>query len=327
MPDIIAKIKIGPRDILFGRGSAINNHQGNINFRVVCDTNKKYFITLGNKGKAKYNYCMNILQDIKSNGGRFVQFDKAANSWYEVDDDKARMRIDRHFREPHASKTVEYSPPPIVTTTIKRSTGITSIVPNHVLFGNGKRIDTNKGNVRFRDYCTSMSGGYASLHTKEKTQLTYQMLQHLDSMGFVFLSLNKQFEPGPIRAKIAKRLRLSVHYDKGEGKLSSCVLKGFLMERSQDNVQQYITNVFDNMLNHPSKQPTKPGMEGINASVDIGPYNQNNRNVNIDRQNTYTRNEFGKSSRHGQHRDGRATLFLPAYGTGTGAITHGTSVW
>ena len=68
-------------------------------------------------------------------------------------------------------------------------------------------------------------------------------------------------------------------------------------------------------------------MEGINASVDIGPYNQNNRNVNIDRQNTYTRNEFGKSSRHGQHRDGRATLFLPAYGTGTGAITHGTSVW
>lgn len=179
MPDINAKIdKIKPCDILCGRGSAINNHEGNIKFRVFCDANKKFYIKSGRKGSSKYDYCMAVLQHFKSLGRRFIQFDKGTDSWYEVDDNKARMRIDRRFREPHASKTIEYSaPPPIISTPIKRSRGITSIGPNHVLFGSGKRIDTNKGNVRFRDYCTSMGGKYASLHTtKEKTQLTYQML-------------------------------------------------------------------------------------------------------------------------------------------------------
>lgn len=333
MPDIIAKIdEIKPCDILFGRGKSINNHEGNIKFRVYCDRNKKHYIESGKKkGRSKYKYCMRVLKYFKSKGCRFIQFDKTTDSWYEVDDNKARTRIDRRFREPHSSKTIEYSAPPaIISTAIKRSRGITSIGPNHVLFGSGKRIDTNKGNVRFRDYCTSMGGKYASLHTtKEKTQLTYQMLDHLYSMGFVFLSYYKQqkkwfrVEHCQIRDKISKRLRLSVRYDKGEGKLSSCVLKGFL---KNNNVKQHITNIFDNMLNHPSKDPTVPGMKGINAMVDLGPYNKKNRNVNINRLNTYTRNEFGNPIRSGELRERRQTLVVPAYGTCTGDTTHGTSV-
>lgn len=58
MPDIIAKIdEIKPCDILFGRGKAINNHEGNIKFRVYCDGNKKHYIESGKKkGSSKPAY-------------------------------------------------------------------------------------------------------------------------------------------------------------------------------------------------------------------------------------------------------------------------------
>lgn len=243
-------------------GGAINKHEGNIKFRVFCDANKKHYIKSGKKkGSSKYTYCMSVLQKFKSMGCRFVQFDEATDSWYEVDDKKARMRIDRRFREPHSSKIVEYSPPPLfISNSIKCSRGITSIGPNHVLFGIGKRIDTNKGNVKFRDYCNLMGGEYASFHTtREKTQLTYQVLQKLYSMGLVFLSFNKQLnkwyevEPGPIRAKIAKRLRLSVLQDKSTRRSKSKRTSiGKADQPLQKKSQKYIVGTLVEKIYRPS---------------------------------------------------------------------------
>lgn len=175
-----------------------------------------------------------------------------------------------------------------------------------------------------------MKEQYASLCKVEKTKLTRKMLHSMMSKGWRFLRYNKQMDAwyrvreSEVRNKIAQFLREPLQFDPNEGIITSFVLEGFLQE--QKHLGAHVQNVLDNCLAYPSKQPTEPGLKGLNATVDIGPYNPDNVNANFKR-TTYIRNEYGRDVGSGESRDGRDTLIIPAYGTGTGATTHGASVW
>lgn len=334
----IAKVdKIGSNDVLLGKGPRISHNPGNIKYRAYCDSRRGQYKQLGNKGKEKKKYCMTILKHIKSNGGRFIRYDTTTNSWYEVDDSEARTRISQRLRQ-HASKCIKPSlPPPTfamatsTTTTNNRSKGIKCIGSKDVLLGRGTKSNKNKGNIRFRDYCYSKSREYASLCDVGKFNLTNQMVQEMLSDGWRFLAYSNEMDAwfrvanSEIRNKIAQRLRKSIHFDPDEGIISSCVLRGFLQKQPQ--VDKHAKNVFSNCFDHPIKQPTVPGLKGINAKVTLGPYDPNNVAVNIQRDATYIRDEFGRDDGPGVSRGGRATLIMPCYGTGTGLTTHGTSLW
>lgn len=141
--------KIGPNDVLFGRGYRNDNNPGNIKFRDYCDSRREHYKQLGNKGRAKTKYCMIILQHIKSIGGRFLRFDEATKSWREAEDKDVLIRIAQYFGKP-ASKYNKIKlpslPPPTHTSSKHRAGGIKSISAKDVLFGRGKKSNMNKGN-------------------------------------------------------------------------------------------------------------------------------------------------------------------------------------
>ena len=317
-------------DVVCGlRGHPIDNLTGNIRFRAYCDDQRREYHQML-RGEKK-EYCMKIYNYITSTlGGRFIQFDKTTNSWSQVAVEKACVRITARLRAPlFKSARSTWQPPPSTTTTKKNSMPITAIGPKDVLFGRGSKYDNNKGNIKFRDYCIFMSSAYEScLSRLAKTQLTYQIVKDLVEKNFRFLAYNNEKDCWErvkfreVRKKVVQRLNQSKQCKPKEGIITSCVLTGFLQEERE--VVTHIANVLDNMLLYPSKPPTSPGMQGINAMVDMGPYNLDNVNVNIDRKNTYIRNEFGMPIGEGQQ---QGTVSTPVYGTGTGSITHGTSLW
>ena len=335
---LIANINtIGPNDVLFGRGYRTNHNPGNIKFRDYCDSRRGHYKQLGNN-RAKTNYCTTILQYIKSTGGRFLRFDDATKSWCEVDDDDVLIRIAQRFRMPPSKyNKIKPSSAPTPTHAVSnhrhRARGIKSIGAKDVLFGRGKQSNNNKGNIMFRNYCYARKEKYASLCKVEKTKLTRDILHNMISKGWRFLRYNKQMDAwyrvdnSEVRNKIAQFLREPLQYDSDEGIMSSFVIDGFLQKQKQPHLDEHVKNVLGNCLDYPSKEPTVPGSKGLNAKVTIGPYDPKNVAVNLDRDNTYIREEFGRDVGPGESSGGRDTLIMPCYGTGTGTITHGTSAW
>lgn len=321
--------EIRENDVVCGQlGRPIDNLPGNIQFRIYCDSRRREYQQLPQREKKKY--CVKIYNYITSTlGGRFIQFDKTTNSWSHVAVEKACARIGSRLRAPLFKNAISTWQPPPSTTTKKNSMPITAIGPKDVLFGRGSRCYNNKGNIKFRDYCMFMSNAYEACPSSfEKEKLTRQIVSDLVEKKFRFLAYNNEKDCwervvfSKVRKKVAERLKQSKKCKPKEGIITSRVLTGFLQE--ERDVTTQITNVLDNMLLYPSKPPTTPGMQGINAMVDMGPYNLDNVNVNINRKNTYIRNEFGMPAGEGQQ---QGTVRMTVYGTGSGSITHGTSPW
>ena len=87
-------------DVLLGRGAAINNHTGNINFReIVKDKQGRYVTSITNI--QKQIIAMEILQHIESLNppGRFIKQDIKTGLWHDVGAEKARKKISQALRE------------------------------------------------------------------------------------------------------------------------------------------------------------------------------------------------------------------------------------
>lgn len=84
-----------PVDILFGRGSTVVEHAGNMHFRQLVDIYMHKFEAAGKSGKSAVVQI--ILRRIKNASGRFLKREDGIH-WIEVDDGIARNKIAHAFR-------------------------------------------------------------------------------------------------------------------------------------------------------------------------------------------------------------------------------------
>jgi hypothetical protein len=84
-------------DILFGRGPIINRHPGNVRFRqVVLELRQVY----GEMTKTeKYDFSKVLLERMKNENRRFLKKSLLDRLWYEVDDERARVKVSQALRE------------------------------------------------------------------------------------------------------------------------------------------------------------------------------------------------------------------------------------
>lgn len=93
----------GQNDVLLGRGTPINNHEGNINYRNIVRYYKDGYLA-ARSNYEKYLITMEVRQRIKNlyPPGRFIRKDSNTNTWIEVDDKETKNKISQALREnPH----------------------------------------------------------------------------------------------------------------------------------------------------------------------------------------------------------------------------------
>ena len=89
------------QDVIMGRGGKANHHPGNVKFRDTIKANRSIYRSIFLKN-IKTQMTMEILDMIKGDGVRFLDFDKASGRWFEVSDERARQKISQCLREkPH----------------------------------------------------------------------------------------------------------------------------------------------------------------------------------------------------------------------------------
>ena len=85
----------GPFDVVFGKGSRYQEHEGNVRLRrLIADCRKTYDKT--NRGK-KYIVIQEILDTVKQYSGLFLKED-GEEGWIVVDDEAAAKKIGNVFR-------------------------------------------------------------------------------------------------------------------------------------------------------------------------------------------------------------------------------------
>jgi len=95
--------EIREQDVLFGRGSRTNSHDGNIFFRsLVSSARLRYAAT---ERRYKSSIAIMIVFDVKRRNGRFLKKDEKTGRWVEVCDKKARIKTSHALREGLARKT------------------------------------------------------------------------------------------------------------------------------------------------------------------------------------------------------------------------------
>mmetsp|Transcript_885 Transcript_885/g.1203 ORF Transcript_885/g.1203 Transcript_885/m.1203 type:complete len:236 (-) Transcript_885:39-746(-) len=95
--------EIREQDVLFGRGSRTNSHDGNIFFRsLVSSARLRYAAT---ERRYKSSIAIMIVFDVKRRNGRFLKKDEKTGRWVEVCDKKARLKTSQALREGLAHKT------------------------------------------------------------------------------------------------------------------------------------------------------------------------------------------------------------------------------
>lgn len=91
---------INDKDVLSGRGGGTNNHPGNKEFRSLVDQYRSEYVL--SKKWAKRQIAKNIVESIRSKGGRFLK--KEGGVWYDIGDQKAREKTSQALREGLAAK-------------------------------------------------------------------------------------------------------------------------------------------------------------------------------------------------------------------------------
>ena len=91
---------INDKDVLSGRGGGTNNHPGNKEFRSLVDQYRSEYVL--SKKWAKREIARNIVDSIRSDGGRFLK--KEGSMWYDIGDQKAREKTSQALREGLAAK-------------------------------------------------------------------------------------------------------------------------------------------------------------------------------------------------------------------------------
>jgi hypothetical protein len=88
---------IQPNDVLFGRGGATNQHVGNKLFREIVAKHMPAYLRAHKKDKAVI--ARTIVNQIQSEGGRFLKRGPDAHSWVQVLDKQAREKTSQALRE------------------------------------------------------------------------------------------------------------------------------------------------------------------------------------------------------------------------------------
>jgi len=88
-------------DVLAGRGSRINNHEGNVRFRQFVLPFKLKYLDKATKKIEKAHMCANIVNYVRSLNppGRFLEKDPATGLWTEMGDERARKKAGQALRE------------------------------------------------------------------------------------------------------------------------------------------------------------------------------------------------------------------------------------
>ena len=98
-------------DVISGRGSGIQNHIGNINYRAIVSSRRREYTSV--KKFQKIRISKEIVATIRDGGGRFLDFDKCTQLYYDIGDMHAVAKTSQALRD--TKKTRQVVPPPSYT--------------------------------------------------------------------------------------------------------------------------------------------------------------------------------------------------------------------
>jgi hypothetical protein len=87
---------ITEKDVLCGRGGAVNAHRGNKRFRDIIDQHRRTYLASRKAMKPLMNRA--VVRLIRQEGGRFLKCDNDG-LWYEIGDFKAHEKVGQAFRQ------------------------------------------------------------------------------------------------------------------------------------------------------------------------------------------------------------------------------------
>lgn len=89
-----------PHDVLCGRGSSINQHPGNENYRQLVQSLKVPYLVC-NKKKEKALLAEDVIRAVRSQNppGRFLQFNIEDGMWFDIGVTRSREKTSQAFRE------------------------------------------------------------------------------------------------------------------------------------------------------------------------------------------------------------------------------------
>lgn len=91
-------IRPNEKDVLFGRGSEIYRHKGNVRWRELINQKKDEYRRLGSSTNKKKHFSAGIVREVKNYGGRFLERDHKMR-WCVVPEDQARLKCSQQFRD------------------------------------------------------------------------------------------------------------------------------------------------------------------------------------------------------------------------------------
>jgi len=122
-PEVV--IHLFPNDVLFGRGSGPNDHEGNIRFRLLVGERKEEYMATNHR-QTKANIARNIVNQVLALNGRFLKrleaadakrlgIPKGVDAWTPADEEtimeKAKQAL-RQQREKGVDRSPNHSPVP-----------------------------------------------------------------------------------------------------------------------------------------------------------------------------------------------------------------------
>mmetsp|Transcript_18072 Transcript_18072/g.25530 ORF Transcript_18072/g.25530 Transcript_18072/m.25530 type:complete len:838 (+) Transcript_18072:185-2698(+) len=86
-------------DVLFGRGGGTNHHEGNKRYRKMIEKRRLSYVT--SKRLDKPQIALEVIREWRGQSppGRFLKFDEASKTWYDVGDNKAKEKTSQGLRE------------------------------------------------------------------------------------------------------------------------------------------------------------------------------------------------------------------------------------
>jgi hypothetical protein len=87
-----------PFDILLGRGKAHRKHLGNVRMQFLVDMYRETYLNAFAR-ESNTDISIAIVQMLKACSGRFLQFDKRMQAWFQVTDEAARKKIGHAIRD------------------------------------------------------------------------------------------------------------------------------------------------------------------------------------------------------------------------------------
>jgi hypothetical protein len=298
----VALAEITKNDVILGRGSNFDKHNGNVQLRhfVLQSAIGNQNRTLSNREKTFQ--AARIVATIRNlnPSGRFLAEDKETGLWEEVGNVKARRRVAQTFRYFHSSAmkkaSAERNQSEVVPVVQKGSSLLPAeIKPNDVLLGRGAR--KHPGNQYFHQLIVKNLADYHNLTCTHiyKTQLTARVVAAVRQLDPPSRFLRKNKEKGiweevgdaEARKKVAQAFRDYRHYPKSKIKCgkhekvlsrpiqikNNDVLLGRGAHKHAGNVQfrQIVAQYFATFFEYQGKEKTKVAAKIVEDIHNLSP--------------------------------------------------------